>query len=679
MSARSFRRVLPVLFAVLVAAGAVLVPSSASAADSLVLVTDQDSNAPSAWAAWPVIDDDGSRVLYEYTIDEEDIGPGSPYVADNHLYLRDLVSGSTVLVDEGPGGVPADSGVWGNYEMSGDYVVYTSNASNLVGPGSTDCDGGRCADVYLRNLAGGTTNLHIGPDGSPGNGHAGEVRISDVDQSRPPVVAFTSLATNLVAGDTREGMGVFLTDTAGAPIRRVNGTDTPDWQLENLALSGDGSTAAVTVGSSRNRKVFLIDVATTTATPLPVPGASWKPTLSHDGRLVLFLGSDVVPPEEDFATFDDPDAYLYDRSNGDLRLVSTNNAGAQLGREVEDAEISDDGSTVLFVGRPGLVSGPTGSHAVYVRNLATGEIAVATTSSAHMPSFRYLSDDGTHVTWATHEALLPEDTDGEGNDVYLATVSWPAGPGGGLDGSGDPVVFGAEATDAQPLVATIDPPTDLTGSLSVEPQPAEADGAPAGFAFFGTQLRIEGPGASPADPYVVTFTVDASQLGTVTPSDVQVFRNGALVGDCTAAGATPDPCVAARAAAAGGDATVTVRTSAFSTWNLGRLAYAVSGPYVLKRYPASNSVKAGSVVPVAFRIDGRRGADVLASGYPVVRSCSGGTAQPAQTPGSAQLIYERFTSSYVYLWQTPRGTTGCRDLVVLFRDGQDLTVRVTLR
>ena len=167
---------------------------------------------------------------------------------------------------------------------------------------------------------------------------------------------------------------------------------------------------------------------------------------------------------------------------------------------------------------------------------------------------------------------VPGDTNGT-DDVFVRVlgdlVPLPGSPGDlatTLDGSGQTVFSGTTATPAVPVVAAITAPAGLQGSLTVDLGPSDPAAEPSGYDFFGEQLAISGPPATAAAPYVVAFTVDASRLGAVAPDDVQVFRDGVAVADCTApTGAVPDPCVVSRAAGPDGDAVVTVRTSSSAT------------------------------------------------------------------------------------------------------------------
>jgi Ca2+-binding RTX toxin-like protein len=128
---------------------------------------------------------------------------------------------------------------------------------------------------------------------------------------------------------------------------------------------------------------------------------------------------------------------------------------------------------------------------------------------------------------------------------------------------------GTGPTEEVPVQTEIVVPDGTAGTISVQPEPVGSP--PSGFSFFDHQVDLSGPDApSAADPYVVTFGLDASLMGSTTPGDVQVFRDGVPVADCThASSAVPDPCVADRGAGAGGDALITVRTTAFSDWNFG--------------------------------------------------------------------------------------------------------------
>ena len=272
---------------------------------------------------------------------------------------------------------------------------------------------------------------------------------------------------------------------------------------------------------------------------------------------------------------------------------------------------------------------------------------------------------------------------------------WHVGPA--VPGSADQVVTGGDVvntdtggvgpTPAVPVQTRVVVPAGVNGELSITPQDPTAP--PAGFAFFGKQVVIVAPPATgPAAPYVATFSIDASVLGGIAPADVQVFRNGVPVADCTdASQAIPDPCVAARGLVSGGagDAFVTVRTTHFSTWSVGRFAYTPSGFFSpVDNLPTVNTVKAGSAVPVKFGLGGNRGLNVLVAGSPssVLVACGSGPSdaiEQTSTAGASSLSYDAGSARYQYVWKTDKAWVGCRDLVLRFRDGSTLRARFSFK
>lgn len=235
---------------------------------------------------------------------------------------------------------------------------------------------------------------------------------------------------------------------------------------------------------------------------------------------------------------------------------------------------------------------------------------------------------------------------------------------------------GGGATPQVPVQTAISVPAGIAGVVSVTPQPAGP--APSGFVLFGQEVVLTGPAASASTPYTISFTVDASALAGVAPEDVQIWRNGAQLTSCTdPTAATPDPCVASRGLASGGDgdALVTVRTSQFSTWTLGRPQYSFAGPFQpVDVFPTINTAKAGSAIPVNFSLGANRGLNVFANGYPVSRSVACGSApsdaiEQTSTSTTSGLTYDTKSNRYSYVWKTDRTFMNCRDLVLRFRDG----------
>jgi hypothetical protein len=93
--------------------------------------------------------------------------------------------------------------------------------------------------------------------------------------------------------------------------------------------------------------------------------------------------------------------------------------------------------------------------------------------------------------------------------------------------------------------------------------------------------------------------------------------------------------------------------------------------------PALNATRAGAAVPVTFSLDGDRGLDIFAPGYPRVvklSSCGGSAAgeiEPAISAGDSSLTYDPLAADlYTYVWKTKKAWAGsCRRLELRFYDG----------
>lgn len=121
------------------------------------------------------------------------------------IFIRDLVAGLTTRASVSSSGTQAN-GASDEPSISGDgrYVVFTSQASNLVGSDTTSIPG-----IFIRDSQGGTTErMSLEPGAQQPNGGSGSPFISPDGR----VVAFSSSASNLVSLDTNGCPDVFVHD-----------------------------------------------------------------------------------------------------------------------------------------------------------------------------------------------------------------------------------------------------------------------------------------------------------------------------------------------------------------------------------------------------------------------------------------------------------------------------------
>jgi Tol biopolymer transport system component len=120
------------------------------------------------------------------------------------VFVRDLVSGANVLASTGSAG-QANSGCYvPSISADGRYLAFHSVANNLV-----DGDTNGTEDIFVRDLVSGTVVLASTGSAGQGNSHSREASISADGR----YVAFMSYANNMVDGDTNGSWDVFRAAT----------------------------------------------------------------------------------------------------------------------------------------------------------------------------------------------------------------------------------------------------------------------------------------------------------------------------------------------------------------------------------------------------------------------------------------------------------------------------------
>ena len=262
----------------------------------------------------------------------------------------------------------------------GRYVAFWSSASNLV-PDDTN----NREDVFVHDRETGTTErVSVATGPSPGN-QANHLSTDPSISADGRYVAFVSVASNLVAGDTDGKSDVFVHDRQTDTTQRVS------------VISG---------GAQKNG-----DVATT--------------AISADGRFVGFISNSTNLVAGD--TNDSFDVFLHDRQLGTTERVSVASDETQGNSVSFSPSISADGRYVAFSSSatnldPGGTDG--GFQDVLVRDRQTGTTArvnIATDGSpgnegALRPS---ISADGRYVAFISADTNLVADDTNDGDDVFV--------------------------------------------------------------------------------------------------------------------------------------------------------------------------------------------------------------------------------------------------------------------
>jgi Tol biopolymer transport system component len=361
------------------------------------------------------------------------------------VFVRDRRKRMTLRVNRSSAGAQANGGS-GTAQISGNgrYVAFVSDADNLV-PGDLNGD----SDIFVRDRKlGRTIRVSVSTGGAEADGSSDSPSISHDGR----FVAFTSYATNLVAGDTNLMADVFVRDRKQRKTYRVsvgpggvqaNGESTicnayaPAVSRDGLVVAFE-STATNLIGSDTNgvRDVFVRDRSHKRTSRMNVgPGGSQSAdsasycSLSGSGRRVVFEsdGDDLVAGD----TNDETDVFVRDR-----RLRKTIRASVRSnGRQANDwhgyAGISPDGRFVTFQGPDSnIVPGDTnGSDDVFVRDLRnkiTKRISRSNQTTPNGSGYAWISEGGRFVTWESDQTNhVQRDTNGFSDVFVRGPFRWP--------------------------------------------------------------------------------------------------------------------------------------------------------------------------------------------------------------------------------------------------------------
>jgi Tol biopolymer transport system component len=268
---------------------------------------------------------------------------------------------------------------------TGRFVAFSDNAPNLVKDKRS-----YFYDVYVRDrVRGETTRVSVNSAGAEGNDDSAFPSIS----ANGRFVAFLSLASNLVRGDTNHRADVFVRDRKRGQTTRVS---------------------VSSAGAEANH------------------GSFWLPAISANGRFVAFFSdsTNLVPGDHN----GDRDFFVRDLKRGQTTRVSVSSTGAEQnsGNGVEELgikpAISANGRFVAFFSTAtNLVKGDRNdTDDIFVRDLKRGEttrVSVSSTgeegndSSLFYPS---ISANGRFVAFTSYASnLLAGDETGHHEDVFV--------------------------------------------------------------------------------------------------------------------------------------------------------------------------------------------------------------------------------------------------------------------
>jgi uncharacterized repeat protein (TIGR01451 family) len=343
------------------------------------------------------------------------------------IFVRDRATNQTTRVSVNSSGVQGNdySGRKMAISANGRYVAFVSKASNLV---AGDTNGAE--DVFVRDRwANLTTRVSVSSAGAQGTERSQDPAISADGR----YVAFTSYASNLVAGDTNGSSDIFVRDRVANQTTRVSvnsGGGEGNYHSDSSAISADGRFVAF---ESEDNDVFVSDIfvrdrATKQTTKVSIFGSigywgSFSPAISADGRYVVFtsvLGGDVPIGN----------VFVYDRATYRRTRVSVGNGEWPISYDNSARAISADGRYVSFVTETYNWTTGDSTRDIFVRDLAVNQTTLVSVNSGGMPGNNFsnnptISADGRYVAFQSYASnLVAGDTNGgtgpySGSDVFV--------------------------------------------------------------------------------------------------------------------------------------------------------------------------------------------------------------------------------------------------------------------
>ncbi len=319
--------------------------------------------------------------------------------------------------------------------QDGAYVAFASNATNLTPFGGLPMS----RRIYRRSLTSGeTTQVDLAPGAVQPNGASYWPSISG-DGKR---VAYYSAATNLVSGDTEGMYDVLLWDEASHETTLVSVSTAGvkgDGQSYSPAISANGRFVAFESDATNlagpdangNSDIYLRDLASMTTTRVSVSttgtdinGGAWEPSISADGRFVVFYSeaSNVV----DGDTNNDYDVFIRDMQEGVTERVSVDSDEIESTRGGDLGACSADGRFVVFRSLGSFEASDTnlGLSDVYLRDTQLGTTTLMSQSTSGVVgddnTYEFaISGDGRYVFMQTYAGNFDPRDNTSPENIYV--------------------------------------------------------------------------------------------------------------------------------------------------------------------------------------------------------------------------------------------------------------------
>jgi Tol biopolymer transport system component len=352
---------------------------------SLVSVNRDGTDAGNWWSSAPAFSPDGTKIAFVSA--STNLGPPDQSHAGD-VYVRDLITGTTIMVSRNAGGTGSGNGFFGTstepvFSPDGRMVAFTSGGDQFgvrdPAVDSTDYD------VYLHDLTTRRTTLvSHNASGDDGGNERSETPVFSPDGTG---VYFVSAASNLGTVDADTYFDISRYDVASGAI-------------ELVTINADGTASA--------------------------NGSSYGPVVAPHGESITFLSdaTDLGPTDTNQVL----DVYIREMTSGATSLVSASASGTDSANGESRGMAFDTTGTQLVFTSWATNLGPTdtnGMRDVYVRDLVARTTTLASMNEAGDDSGNHSSfaagfgRNGDLVLFASLASDLGPTDSNSGSDLYV--------------------------------------------------------------------------------------------------------------------------------------------------------------------------------------------------------------------------------------------------------------------
>jgi Ca2+-binding RTX toxin-like protein len=306
----------------------------------------------------PALSEDGRYIVYHSA-------------ADDRLYLRDMLAPTPVAITS-----VATYGVDDGLALSatGRYVAFQSDSTDLVGS-----DLNNATDIFLKDTAGGLTRVSTSSTGTEANDYSFDPSLTADGRYVVFWSQATNLVTMSGSPSPGSRVEIYIKDTLTGEITSPTAADpystqhpviTPDGKY--IVFDGtDHLSPQDSASTNFNADVYVLNRATGAFTlvstgPNGIGDAdSDYPDISDDGRYVVFQSeaSNFVPNDTNGI---DTDIFVKDLQTGDIARVNVSPAGAQADSFSFYPTISGDGHYITFESTASNLLSTTNVQNVYI-------------------------------------------------------------------------------------------------------------------------------------------------------------------------------------------------------------------------------------------------------------------------------------------------------------------------